>query len=108
MGARDRAAHGRKRASHGTAPRPASDGVSAASLAGIAADSAREDAHVFASGAVARTAEGGAGGGEGLRHESGVHRGAVPSGDSRRWIACRLSLGAFAERALTGTGTCGR
>src|SRR6266478_7724812 len=97
----------RQGAEIGTSARFAGDGVSAARLAGVAADSPGTDAHVLAGGAVARAAESGARGGASLRDEPGFDRSAVPPGDSRRWHACRLPLGSLAQGTIAHERTCG-
>ncbi len=104
LGAGDCSAHRRQAASSGTPARPAGDSVPAARLAGTAADSARKDTHILASRAVSRSTKGGTSRCESLRHEPGVHCGAVPSGHSRRRKAGRLSLGTFAQGTIVGAG----
>ena len=49
-----------------------------------------------------RTAEGGAGGGPGLRDESRGGGDPMPSGDRGEWGSDRLSLGGRAEAAVAG------
>ena len=63
------------------------------------------DAHIHAGGAGAGQAAVRASGGEGLRDESGVDRGAMPPGDSRGWSTGRVSLGSAAQRKTAGKGS---
>src|SRR5216684_1343777 len=76
------AARGGKSAEAGAAAGFASDGVSAARVAGAAEDSAGQHTHLYASGAGAGEPEVRAGGGEGVRDESGFDCGALSQGDS--------------------------
>src|SRR6266850_4259221 len=107
MGAGNCSADGGQGAATRTSARFAGDGVSAACLAGIAADSPRPDAHVLAGGAVSWSTESGSSGRACLRNEPGFDRRAVPSRDSRRRSAGRLSMGPFAQGTIADEGTRG-
>src|ERR1700756_4882600 len=104
MGEGDCAARGRKSAAAGVAAGPASDGISAARLAGTAEDSARKHTDLHTSSAGVGEPEVGEGRGEGLRDESSFDCGALPSRDSRGRKPGRVSLGTIAEGAIAGSG----
>src|SRR4029077_259966 len=102
MGEGNCAARGGQSAAAGAAAGPASDGISAARVAGAAEDSAGQHANVYASGAGAGESKVSAGGGEGVRHESGFDCGALPPRHSRGRQPGRVSLGTIAEGAVVG------
>ena len=93
MGKRDRFTDGRESTAPGIAAGFNGHGVSATCLAGTAADSFGQDTDVCTGGARTGAAERQPRRGSGLRNESGVDRGAMPSRDSRRWESGGLSVG---------------
>src|SRR6266404_3044143 len=104
MGERDCAARGRKSAAAGVAAGLASDGISAARLAGTAENSAWKHTDLHAGSAGPGQPKGGEGRGEGLRDKSSFDCGALPSRDSRGREPGRVSLGTIKERTIAGSG----
>src|SRR4029077_224650 len=101
------AARGRKSAEAGATAGSASNGISAARVAGAAKDSARQHADVYASGTGAGEPEVGAGGGEGLRDKSCFDCGAMPSRHPRGRQSGGVPVGSVAGGTIVGGGTVG-
>src|SRR5205814_2272645 len=84
------------------------EGVAAEGLGGVAEDAIRADAGLQAGGGGDRRAEGGPGGGPGVRDQPGVGGDPVPPGRRVRRQADRLPLGRRPQEAAAGAREAGK
>ena len=99
--------HLRGQQPHLALPLDVRDGVSVARLAGVAEDPLRQHADVQRGGRGTGAADGGAGGGPGVRHQSGVAGDSLSSGGARGRQPGRLSLGPEAQASPARSGKSG-